>query len=156
MIISKEFVKNVRERLSNEPGISITRLASEMNAAEAHVVTALPVKMRKKAKPEDLSAILAWICANGVDMPQNGFAAESLGSIWFVNHPENKDEKRSVQFFDKTGARLASVWLNNEHDDKTYDSLCERFGVTPVPHMHCGGCGNCTCGGKHKEHAHHH
>lgn len=156
MALSKEFVAHVRGRLGSEPGISLARLAKELNAAEAHVITALPVTMRKKAKPEDFAAIWAWLKEHQTELPQNPFVKEELGSIWFVSQPENTTVPHSVQFFDKKGERLATVCLSKSGDGAAYSSLCEQFGVTPVPQRRCTGCGNCSCGSKGKAHAHCH
>ena len=155
MAISKEFVENVRGRLEAAPGIHTSILAEEMGSPETLVITALPVKMRQKARPEDFDAIWSGLSELS-ELPENCFAAEELGSIWFVNRPDAERESHAVRFFDKEGGHLFSVYLNDDQGRESYTLLRERFGVVPVPKMHCRGCGNCTCGGKHKGHGHEH
>lgn len=155
MAITKEFVENVRGRLTASPGIATSLLAEELGAPETQVITALPVKMRQKARPEDFADIWAGL-ARLSNLPENGVAAEELGAIWFINRPDAAVESHSVQFFNKQGGHLFSVYLNGTDGREAYASLRERFGVVPVPKMHCRGCGNCTCGSKHKKHGHEH
>lgn len=153
MAITKEFVESVRSRLEAAPGISTARLARELGAAESLVITALPVKMRQKARPEDLEAIWAGL-AGHTSLPENRPAAEDLGCIWFVNRPDDAAESHSVQFFDKKGGRIFSVRLSGKDAPEAYASLSGRFGVVPVPKMRCRGCGQCTCGGARHAHGH--
>lgn len=176
MAISKEFVENVRSRIAEDPAVSTHILAEDLGASEVQVITALLVKMRQKARPEDFrpiwQAAQGWSSvrlrgANGTQarldklMPPN-LSEEELGYIWFVSKPEHGVENHSVQFFSKAGQHMLSVYLGQSlsggidpRDKAAYDHMREHFGVTPVPRG-CQGCGNCTCGGKHKAHAHSH
>lgn len=159
MPISKEFVESVRTRLESSPGISTSNLAMELGAAEAMVITAMPVKMRQKARPEDFEDI--WAGLSCLDcLPEKKFAAEELGYIWFVKRPdapgEAADDALAVQFFDKSGGRILSIPMSDAKGREAYTRLSERFAVRPVPKMRCKGCKNCTCSSKHGAHAHSH
>lgn len=153
MHITKDFVQSVRERLLREPGVSAAGLAQELGATEAQVITAFPVNMRKKARPEDFRAIWAELDGH-VGGSLAGFCETELGQIWFVRRGDGQLESRFVEFFGKGGDKLLSIKLGGAQAQAVYTHLCERFGVVPVPKMGCKGCGKCTCGGKHKEHAH--
>ena len=179
MSISKEFVESVRNRIAEDPAVSTYRLAEDLGASESQVITALPVKMRQKARPEDFRAIWQAVegwhnvrlrggeDANGqsgqlADLVTPGIPEEELGYIWFVSKPEPETESHSVQFYSKAGQHMLSVYLGqagqegvDPRDKAAYDQMREHFGVTPVPRR-CQGCGSCTCGGKHKSHAHSH
>lgn len=176
MPISKEFVENVRNRIAEDPAVSIYILAEDLDASEAQVITALPVKMRQKARPESFKAIWqtaqGWsnVRLRGADGTQAQMdklmspiiSEEELGHIWFVSKLEYGMESHSVQFFSKAGQRMLSVYLGqalnggiDPREKAAYDHMREHFGVTPVPRR-CQGCGNCTCGGKRKAHKHSH
>ncbi len=84
---------------------------------------------------------------------------DELGFIWFVSKPLCAAESHSVQFFDKAGEHLLSVYLGRDEkgeiDEKAkqdFEDLRVRHGVKPVPHNRCKGCGNCTCGHGQKKH----
>lgn len=92
-------------------------------------------------------------------VPDEGRFIEAMGSIWFVSLPLFNGESHSVRFFDKNGGHLLSIFLGRDHAGacdplakEEFDAMRERFGVTPVPRMHCRGCGSCTCCGT--KHAH--
>lgn len=155
MAITREFVENVRERLAASPGISTAHLACELGAPETQVLTALPVKMRQKARTEDLAEILCGLSGLS-QLPGSGIAADEIGSIWFVNRPDEAEESFSVQFFNKQGGHLFSARLNGESGRTAYTRLRERFGVAPLPKKPCRGCGNCSCGAKGHAHGHAH
>lgn len=87
-------------------------------------------------------------------VPDERRFAEVMGSIWFVTLPLHKGESHSVRFFDKNGAHLLSVYLGKDRHGASdplikeeFDAMRERFGVRPVPRMHCRGCGSCACCG---------
>lgn len=155
MAITKEFVESVRGRLLVEPDISTAKLASELETDEVTVITALPVRIRKKARPQDFAVIWAEL-GTMAHLPVMPFNEEELGHIWFVSSPEQAPPSHSVRFFDKRGEHIFSVYLDGHEAGSTYNSLCQRFGVTPVPKRHCRGCGNCSCGKARKEHIHAH
>lgn len=53
-MISKELVQCVRNSVAENPYMTVARLAEQLNAPEADVVTALPLGMRKKANLAEL------------------------------------------------------------------------------------------------------
>jgi putative heme iron utilization protein len=57
MLVTREFVRSVRERLTENPAVPLFRLAEELHASEAAVVTAMPVHMRLRARCNDAGAI---------------------------------------------------------------------------------------------------
>lgn len=178
MSISKEFVEKVRGRLEEEPTVPTGKLASELGVSEAEVIIALPVKMRRKARPEDLKDI--WQAVEGwknVRLHNSSAGAkgmlgkiipskpsqQELGYIWFVSKPDQGGESHSVRFLSKTGQHMLSVYLGRNgnqgidpRDKAAFEQMRDHFGITPTPKMGCKGCGKCTCGGKHKNHAHTH
>lgn len=153
-MITKEFVQSVRGRLESNPAISTADIARELGAREVDVITSMPVPMRKKARPQDFSSI--WHELEAVaPVPSLTISEDDLGYIWFVAHPSGNAAARSVRFFDKQGGHLVSVPLSGGEGDGLYESMTERFGVTPVPKRSaCKGCGKCRCG-KQKSHGHH-
>lgn len=159
MTISKEFVERVRSRLEASPGICTTNLAVELGVAESMVITAMPVKMRQKARPEDFDEIWAGLSRLG-GLPEKSLTADKLGYIWFVNRfdapDDEKGDRLSVQFFDKNGTCLLSVGMNDADGREAYTQLSQRFAVTPVPKIRCKGCKNCTCHSREKHSAHAH
>lgn len=147
-MITKEFVQSVRGRLEANPSVSTADIARELGAREVDVITSMPVPMRKKARPQDFSSI--WHELEAVaSTPPLSISEDDLGYIWFVSHPSGgqaNQSARSVRFFDKQGGHLVSVPLTDESDG-LYESMTERFGVTPVPRRSaCKGCGKCRCG----------
>lgn len=57
MPVTKELVRAVRRRVTEEPGVLTGQLAKELAANEEDVVMSLPVAMRKKARKSDFAAI---------------------------------------------------------------------------------------------------
>ena len=147
MAITKEFVQNVRGRLEAEPYITTARIARELGVSEVDVVTAMPVPMRKKARPQDLALLLAEL--QGQSLPERiALHEENVGYVWFIVRPDEEMKNRSVRFFDKQGKHLASLPLQGQGAELRYEKLTEKFGVTPIPRRRaCRGCGKCRCGG---------
>ncbi|MDL2314446.1 hypothetical protein LJC36_05650 [Desulfovibrio sp. OttesenSCG-928-C14] len=88
---------------------------------------------------------------------------ENLGYIWFVSRTEQNIPSFSVQFYDKEGAQLFSVFLKQDEqggirpeEKELFENMRKEFGVIPKPHNRCKGCTNCTCNGKGGGHHHHH
>lgn len=166
MSITKEFVTSVRRRIAENPAVLTSRLAEDLRASEADVIMALPKAMRLRADNNNFSAIWenvnTWqnmavdLTADGSTHPQERLPnaqqlKKQLGFIWFVSKPLSGRESHSVRFFDKTGKHIVSIytgWDINGRPDQTaknkYDELSERFGVVPVPPIHCNGCCGCT------------
>lgn len=57
MPITRTLVETVRSRIGIDPTLSTKSLARELNTKETDVITALPLSMRRKARPEALEAI---------------------------------------------------------------------------------------------------
>lgn len=181
MAITKELVQSVRQRVAANPEAHIAHLAVELNATEAEVITALPLNMRWRAKNSDFSTISqivsSWDNTITVSTGQPGenrvmpgkkpdvgqLREEDLGYTWFISKPLLGQESHSVQFFNKEGRHLLSIYLGRDKSGNLdavaregFEDLRKRFSVKPVPHNRCKGCKNCTCDGKGKGHGHHH
>ncbi len=167
MALSKDFVQAVRSRIEENPAFSTARLAVELGAREMDVITALPLDMRKRGKLDEVEAIWRELQHCGkiesivpeqakYTLPADFMAAipslQDVGCIWFMQIPPDKvngacaAEEYAVRFFDKAGEPMLSISLGRDGAKETYAGLCERYGITPVPHIHCKGCGKCTCG----------
>ncbi|MDL2285774.1 hypothetical protein LJB93_03425, partial [Desulfovibrio sp. OttesenSCG-928-F07] len=139
MPITRELVEFVRQKVAETPNILTAKLAAELGASEVEVITALPLHMRVKAKPDDFEAI--WgVVRSWSETEVYGFNEqllhnnantrtvemfdvktiaklqspppiknEELGSIWFITKPQNGEEKNYVKFFDKNGHHLLTV-----------------------------------------------
>lgn len=143
MAITREFVRSVRERLAENPGLSTAKLARELGSAEANVLMAMPVSMRRRARPEDMKALCSHLAGFG-RMPDDRVCGKDVGSIWFVARSAvlpGAPGQGSVRFMDKEGRRLGLIPLR----EKEFLPLWERFGVKDVPpKKRCGSsCDSC-------------
>lgn len=75
-----------------------------------------------------------------------------IAFIWFVTKPILGKESNSVQFYNKQGEHVISVYVGQDahgfadaEDKKDFEEMKARFGIIPVPRTRCGGCTNCTC-----------
>lgn len=62
MAVTKELVQSVRSRIAAYPGERIASLASDLNATEAEIITALPLPMRLRARNTAFEAIWNILC----------------------------------------------------------------------------------------------
>ena len=179
MNITRELVRAVRGRLEKNPDIPIDRLAAQLGAREADVLTCLPVAMRRRARLEDQLAIRESLAVLGLPTGPDP-AGPEVGSIWFVadhaaaghaggvramgENPsgaaENPGTQGSLRFLDTEGGLLCHIPLG-----EGFSPMWRHYGVKDTPpkrrcgdngtahEKHCGSCrcsrGLPCCGGHH-------
>lgn len=174
MPLSRELVAAVRARIAERPDIPEAALATELNAPETDVITALPVAMRRRAKASDAPAIVSrasrwkyacasWGAAGSGEGLQPGFpivpdasidrlAMADVGSVWFISRPPEKDRSHAVHLYDTGGVRLLSLYIGcdqegrvSPEDKADFKALWEYYGITPQPNIRRKNCGCSSC-----------
>ena len=168
MAITRDLVRAVRGRLEETPDIPTGRLAVELGAREADVLTCLPVTMRRRARLEDELAIRESLAVLGLP-PGPDPSGPEVGSIWFVADHAGSSQvgtgragkdgdgaagysgtQGSLRFLDTEGGLLCHIPLG-----EGFSPMWRHYGVKDTPpKRRCGDsgtthekrCGSCRCG----------
>ena len=134
MLVTREFVRSVRERLAENPAVPLCHLAEELHASEAAVVTAMPVHMRLRARHSDAGAIWKRLVQwnpelvryrMATDGPGRASAADLAEASFAVSSPALQKDSGEVET-DLDAEEIGSVWFVSR-PLKTEESLSVRF-----------------------------